>query len=56
MPVITIRQINDIMVAVEKEYRTLYRSKNVEEKRTGFVGLVALKKVRTMVMDIVKKR
>lgn len=55
MPVLTLKQINDIILAVEKEYRTMYMSKNVEGKRTGFVGLVALKKVRKKVVDAIKK-
>ena len=55
MPVLTLKQINDILVAVEKDYRTMYRGKNVEAKRTGFVALVALKKVRRMVIAAMKK-
>ena len=56
MPILTLKEISDIIVAVEKDYRAMYNSKNVEERRTGFVGLVALKKIREMVIDTMKKK
>jgi len=55
MPILTLKRINDIIAAVETDYRTMYSSKNIEAKRTGFVGLVALKKVRELIMRDVKK-
>ncbi|MAF25483.1 hypothetical protein CL634_07925 [bacterium] len=55
MPILTLKRLNDIIAAVETDYKTMYSSTNIEVKRTGFVGLVALKKVRELIMRDIKK-
>ena len=57
MPVLSVKEISDILKAAEDRYRKIYiEATDTHDKATGAIGVSVVRKVRLDMVDYMKKK